>query len=904
MRILTETRWRPAEVDQNFRLAAQYELLAAAAGELAAVDYGMRHQATDVSDPSVRTALRTAWDSTDRLSADGTTRPSSELRSAWLMVAELAFSHSLKDICDHALLMAARSGGRLQAQSGGIENQLAVMRDSLQLSSSLPNDRWPFLMIALARLSIALGDTEQAMITITKILDRTSQSDVIGDCHLMLADISAGDESEARRELALALESFDGYAQGIAEAHWGLACLAEQSGDLEKAVREYISGASAYESANDLLGQSEFVSDATLHFIRAGQLPLAEEWSRRALELHHKTNNWIEELRHYSWLCSLAGVRDDFQEVARLTVSAAALKVLLRRLAWSDEDRQSLISMTQHMDYHGVRASIIAKMPWETVTLLEARRADSIALMMRRELSTEELPPRLVAALENVEALERQSGHVNVSVSSLVSQSEIEWKLNASYKELEREIGFAAADARAPGLLNLRDVTASLPQWFHLLQYELFTDPSDFDERIGGDLVVTWIPGSSNEPIVRLHRLTRGEVETLDLLTRGLKPVFGTEAEGASWPKWLADLLLPVELSSMLGSAANPSGELPFLMISPTGKLWGLPFAAVRVGKGYLVEQAVLAFTPSFRTCFPANHQALVPNVSSPEPPQSKLKALCHLYGVGGLDIERSALALAYDLKEVGARELLFELGRDHHFDVAVISSHGGRNAGLSHGLFLGDGEILTAASMLRMKIPDILVMGSCWSTSLSHTGEAEPLGLPTAALLRGSRAVIGGIYPLPDGPHQPTAELLAAFHRELARGHSAPEALRLAQIALMKPRDTGDWRNWAGVICLTRLAPKETIPINVAHHVGDKPLPREPTSSLANRRRGVVKWFDSTNGFGFIAQVGGGPDVFVHFSQINVDGDRSLVAGQQVEFGITEGRKGPSAIRVTLVDY
>jgi CspA family cold shock protein len=63
----------------------------------------------------------------------------------------------------------------------------------------------------------------------------------------------------------------------------------------------------------------------------------------------------------------------------------------------------------------------------------------------------------------------------------------------------------------------------------------------------------------------------------------------------------------------------------------------------------------------------------------------------------------------------------------------------------------------------------------------------------------------------------------------------------------------------------------------------------------------GTVKWFNNAKGFGFIRQ-DGGPDVFVHYSQITGDGFRSLQEGQPVEFELKDGPKGPWAERVTRV--
>jgi CspA family cold shock protein len=64
---------------------------------------------------------------------------------------------------------------------------------------------------------------------------------------------------------------------------------------------------------------------------------------------------------------------------------------------------------------------------------------------------------------------------------------------------------------------------------------------------------------------------------------------------------------------------------------------------------------------------------------------------------------------------------------------------------------------------------------------------------------------------------------------------------------------------------------------------------------------RGRVKWFNENKGYGFIKQEDG-PDVFVHFSAIKEDGFKTLAEGQEVEFEVTQGEKGPQAANVTKV--
>lgn len=62
----------------------------------------------------------------------------------------------------------------------------------------------------------------------------------------------------------------------------------------------------------------------------------------------------------------------------------------------------------------------------------------------------------------------------------------------------------------------------------------------------------------------------------------------------------------------------------------------------------------------------------------------------------------------------------------------------------------------------------------------------------------------------------------------------------------------------------------------------------------------GTVKWFNAEKGFGFITGEDGN-DVFVHFSQINRDGFKTLEEGQKVTFDVVEGQKGLQAANVTI---
>ena len=64
---------------------------------------------------------------------------------------------------------------------------------------------------------------------------------------------------------------------------------------------------------------------------------------------------------------------------------------------------------------------------------------------------------------------------------------------------------------------------------------------------------------------------------------------------------------------------------------------------------------------------------------------------------------------------------------------------------------------------------------------------------------------------------------------------------------------------------------------------------------------KGTVKWFNNQKGYGFITGEDG-KDVFVHFSGLNMEGFKTLEEGQNVEYDVTEGDKGPQATNVNVI--
>ena len=70
----------------------------------------------------------------------------------------------------------------------------------------------------------------------------------------------------------------------------------------------------------------------------------------------------------------------------------------------------------------------------------------------------------------------------------------------------------------------------------------------------------------------------------------------------------------------------------------------------------------------------------------------------------------------------------------------------------------------------------------------------------------------------------------------------------------------------------------------------------------MEDREQGTVKWFSAEKGYGFIARDNGNKDVFVHHSEIKMEGFRTLHENQRVEFTVTNGPKGDQAQEVTAV--
>ncbi len=70
----------------------------------------------------------------------------------------------------------------------------------------------------------------------------------------------------------------------------------------------------------------------------------------------------------------------------------------------------------------------------------------------------------------------------------------------------------------------------------------------------------------------------------------------------------------------------------------------------------------------------------------------------------------------------------------------------------------------------------------------------------------------------------------------------------------------------------------------------------------MSEQETGTVKWFDEKKGYGFITRDSGDVDIFVHYSEINAQGFRSLAEGERVQYGVITGKKGLTAVAVQRI--
>jgi tetratricopeptide (TPR) repeat protein len=360
---------------------------------------------------------------------------------------------------------------------------------------------------------------------------------------------------------------------------------------------------------------------------------------------------------------------------------------------------------------------------------------------------------------------------------------------------------------------------------YHYVQTRLISDDSGSFTLYG-----SW-EGADRAAVLFTETLSSDQVEALHAVTgaadRRRPPAAGrqqrSEEARASTRGWaaskqyaaltgqdnrwrsLTSSLLPPELLEFVRDVPPNADDdaVPLIVFSPDNALWGLPWAALTIdGDGVLLgDRAAVALLPS---------SSLLRD--EPTARRTGSRALSYLHGVddAGLSVERTSLTESWpgSVDEAGdAAALVDALADMRAYSLLTMSVHGDNRPGLAHSLLLDPVRKtkLSAARMMSLSFPETVVVGACFSGSMDNRVGTEPLGIPSVMLCRGAGTVIGGLFPLPDGPRtgHATATILSLFYTLHAQGARPAWALRRAQQRWRAEHDSVTY-TWAGLTALT----------------------------------------------------------------------------------------------------
>lgn len=275
---------------------------------------------------------------------------------------------------------------------------------------------------------------------------------------------------------------------------------------------------------------------------------------------------------------------------------------------------------------------------------------------------------------------------------------------------------------------------------------------------------VWWAPGSGQRPQGGNVVLPRRTVALIDRLVSGNAETFPGSLEQALAP------LLPEALRNFLAAPLDPIQ----LLITPTGRLWHVPFLAIGLPGGRrLVDAAVVTLAPSLNFAY-ALHVRDQARTSGEE----WTDGYCNPDLSGALLEEQTLHGTWADrYRPLGS---VTDFGMAVDASMTVMSTHASNDAGLAQSLRDHTGQTLTAGQCLIRDFPRVVVLGACHGyDTRADLGIPEPIGLVTVISARGATWVIGGHQRLTDAT---AGWILSRTYQALRQGHSVPAALRSAQ--------------------------------------------------------------------------------------------------------------------------
>ena len=605
---------------------------------------------------------------------------------------------------------------------------------------------------------------------------------------------------------ALALHHEIGDRLGEANARVELGVLARYRSDLEATTAHLEAALALYLEVGNRWGEAIALLDLSGPDRQRGNLDGATSRLEAALALYEEIGDRWGEAGALARLATIAQDRALADPANGDTLRREALSLALQAVRVFESVRTSQgTAETRAALYRQVRGTYVLALSLAAeledgraaLEVTEAARADGVAAVLRRgRLEVGGEAGELLGRIRVLEAAAAEGDPGELGTERLVldpaaraaRRHELTGELEALYRRLGEltSAAFAAAYAPAPASGDPEAARAGVSPGAHVLAYEL-------DD--GGDEWVaycTWVP-PAGEPVVTASPLSP---RARRLLARygARDSAVAHEADPLPYVE-LAQALLPPGLAALVGERSDDDPVK--LVVVPAGRLWALPWSALRLGDGRaLVEAAVVALAPSLGV--------LAALAARPAP--AGVGALVCVGAHPELDAgsERAALREVFeDLEEVAPAALAARLAQGPpRAHVVVTGVHGqapeDAGAGLDHHLDLGGGARLRAAELVGVDLGGELTLGACFVNSpIARPGD-EPLTLPTVALCAGAVAVVGGVFAVPDAA---TAALLGAYYRRLGTGLAPHRALREAQLERLRARPASPPSDWAGMV-------------------------------------------------------------------------------------------------------
>lgn len=607
----------------------------------------------------------------------------------------------------------------------------------------------------------------------------------------------AGGFKGASEVLAPAIDAFAelGNELLVAQVHFVLNELARRAG-LESERRHHADQALELAEKLQVPDVVAMAACCVADCLAVGDEPLARD---RAEELYRRAiGESRSELVESEALFGLSSVlldREEYDEALQACLSSVRIRDRMRRRMGTGRDRALFYQRNRPIYLAALVLASAVGDGYAAVEVTEAARADALSSVLRQ--GGVSIDGEVAAAWAEVCSLESELAvPVGVPASAAVLDEAaagdrarqlrvLDARLTEAYGELERLVGSAFTSVLDPEAVDSHALHASLGASTQVLMcdLELLADGE-------GLLFSTWLPPPPAEPEVSVAELSADEVSSYSALLLGhsREPACLRVLENAGHEVWqqLGSALVPSGLQEQLLSEKRVEG----LVIVPSATLWGVPFAALRVGELPLVRLAALSLAPSLRVALTCERSELAVGQT----------ALVCLRDLPGAIFERWAIEASFDdVRSVSdPRDLLAHLRDGDGYAVAVLAAHGDAGPGLAQSLEFDSGVRLSAGQLLGAKLPRLMVIGACWSADVRFEPGVEPLGLSTVALTQGARGVLGGVFDLPS---EETGVILSEMYDLLGRGRTLARALQSAQTSYLDSHDRARPIDWSGLV-------------------------------------------------------------------------------------------------------